>query len=58
MPEVACGVFGPAEATWQYYGDGTDCSIPTVSEWGIVILSLALLIAGVGIMRHVHAPTV
>ena len=41
---------GPSKS--KYHGDGTTCEeacptgIPTVSEWGLVVLALLLLVAG------------
>lgn len=53
--ETAC------EAPAVYQGDGTNCddvvcaAIPTVSEWGLVVMTLLVLVAGTLVLRHRRA---
>ncbi|UCE58935.1 MAG: IPTL-CTERM sorting domain-containing protein [Phycisphaerales bacterium] len=46
LPEFSCD--NATQGGGTYHGDGTACEdiIPTVSEWGIVILALLLLVGG------------
>lgn len=52
ITEAECEAMG-----WKYIGDGVTCEeagcnyIPTVSEWGLAIMALALLAAGTWVVR-------
>ncbi len=53
IAEADCEV----KAGWKYRGDGTTCeeaacnNIPTVSEWGLLAMSLGMLAAGAWVVR-------
>lgn len=57
LPDMGC-IDTSSEAcaalNGNYSGDGTSCesTIPTVSEWGLIIMALLLLTAGTILIRH------
>ena len=58
-PGLPCIDLPPEFCTGQSLGVGTtcaangaDCNVPTIGEWGLVVMALAVLIAGTIVLRR------